>query len=183
MLPQVLQKQPSNLIITATGTSANPIIFQKSGVGANPLITAGVGVSTTMDGIILLSGADYVTFNGIDLMESPGNTTTTTQMEWGYALLKVDGTNGSQNNSIKNCVISLNKTNTDSKGIYSCESYYGINYYLTVTAFSGTNSANSYNGNTIQNCYIRHHIGGYSAATPYDFYDHYNQVGYETEEM
>ncbi len=179
MLPQVLQKQPANLIITATGTSANPIVFQKSGVGANPLITAGVGVSTTLDGMIILSGADYVTFNGIDLIESAGNTTTTTQMEWGYAILKVDGTNGSQNNSIKNCVISLNKTNTNSKGIYVANHTTASTTALTVTAFSGTNSQNMFNGNTIQNCYIGINIAGYSAATPFDLYDHYNQVGYE----
>src|SRR5258708_7244223 len=29
--------------LTATGTAANPIIFQKSGAGANPLITAYTG--------------------------------------------------------------------------------------------------------------------------------------------
>ena len=46
----------SNLIITATGTAANPIIFQKSGAGSDPLITAAPGVSTTLDGIIILQG-------------------------------------------------------------------------------------------------------------------------------
>lgn len=170
----------SNLIISATGTFANQITFQKSGVGANPLITAGVGVSTTLDGMILLSGADFVTFNGIDLMESVGNTTTTTQMEFGYALLKVDGTNGSQNNVIKNCVISLNKTNTNSKGIYVANHTTASTTTLTVTAFSGTNSQNMFNGNTIQNCYIGINIAGFAAVTPFDLYDHYNQVGYET---
>ena len=53
----------ANLIITAT--FANQIIFQKS--GANPVINAGVGVGST-DGIIKLSGSDYATFNGFDLM-------------------------------------------------------------------------------------------------------------------
>src|SRR3990172_5789534 len=42
----------ANLVITATGISSRPIIFQKSGGGANPLVTAGVGASTTVDGII-----------------------------------------------------------------------------------------------------------------------------------
>ena len=146
----------ANLIITATGTSSNPIVFQKSGSGANPLITAGVGVSTTLDGIIILSGSDYITFDGIDLQENVANTTTTTQMEWGYALLKVDGTNGSQSNTIKNCVITLNKTNTNTKGIYIANHTTASTTSLTVTAFSGTNSNNMINGNTIQNCYIRY---------------------------
>jgi hypothetical protein len=169
----------ANKIITASGTSANQIIFQKSGTGANPLITAGVGVSTTLDGIIILSGADYITFNGIDLTESSGNTTTTTQMEWGYALLKVSGTDGSQNNTIKNCVISLNKTNVNTKGIYAANHTTASTTTLTVTDFAGTNSGNKINGNTIWNCYNGIYVAGYSASTPYDLYDHYNQIGYE----
>lgn len=166
----------ANLIITATGTASNPIVFQKSGTGANPLITAGVGVGT-MDGIILFSGSDYVTFDGIDLQESSGNTTTTTQMEWGYALLKVDGTNGSQNITIKNCVIKLNKTNTNTKGIYVANHTTTSTSSLTVTAFSGTNSSNKFYSNTIENCYIGVNLAGYSDVTPFAFYDHFNQIG------
>ena len=169
-----------NLIITATGTSSNQIVFQKSGSGANPLIIAGVGTSTTLDGIITLSGSDYVTFNGIDLQENDDNTTTTTQMEWGYGLLKVDGTDGSQSNTIKNCVITLNRTNTNSTGIYLANHTASSTSSLTVTAFSGTNTNNMINGNTIQNCYTGIYAGGYADASPYDFYDHYNQIGYET---
>ncbi|MEO8211385.1 MAG: hypothetical protein ABI840_12570, partial [bacterium] len=59
----------SNLVIAFTinaPTAANQVIFQKSGAGANPLITAAPGVSVSFDGIIKLSGTDYITFNGID---------------------------------------------------------------------------------------------------------------------
>ena len=132
----------ANLIITATGTSSNPIVFQKSGSGTNPLITAGVGISTTLDGIIKFSGTDYITFDGIDLQENPANTTTTTMMEWGYALLKVDGTNGSRYVTIKNCNITLNKTNTASYGIYSANHTAASTSTLTVTDTSGSNSNN-----------------------------------------
>ena len=167
----------SNLVITATGTFANQIIFQKSGSGANPLITAGVGVGT-LDGIILLSGADYITFDGIDLLDPTTNTTTTTQMEWGYAFLKVDGTNGSQFNTIRNCTVTLQKINTASYGIYSANHTTAATTALTVTAFTGTNSANSFYSNTIQNCYSGIWMGGYADATiPYAYYDHYNQIG------
>ncbi|MGV8018072.1 MAG: hypothetical protein AB2L26_07780 [Ignavibacteria bacterium] len=131
----------SNLVITATGTASNPIVFQKSGSGANPLITAGVGTGS-MDGIILLSGVDYITFNAIDVSDALTNTTTTTQMEWGYALLKVDGTNGSQFNTIKNCTITLQKTNTSSVGIYSANHTTAATTALTVTDRLGSNSGN-----------------------------------------
>jgi hypothetical protein len=168
----------SNLIITATGTSANQIVFQKSGSGANPLITAGVGVSTSLDGIIILNGADYVTFNGIDLLDPATNTTSTTRMEWGYALLKVDATNGSQNNTIKNCSITLQKLNTTSYGIYAANHTTASTTALTVTAFTGTNSYNKYYSNSIQNCYSGIYVGGYAdAASPYAYYDHFNDLG------
>ena len=59
-------------LITATGASSDPIVFQKSGSGANPLITAfSPGVSTTVDYLIAIAGGDYITFDGIDLQENP----------------------------------------------------------------------------------------------------------------
>jgi len=100
-------------------------------------------------------------------------------MEWGYALLKVDGTNGSQSNTIKNCVITLNKTNTNTKGIYLANHTTASTTSLTVTAFSGTNSDNKINGNSIKNCYIGINVAGYNDVTPFLYYDHYNQIGYE----
>jgi len=167
----------SNVIITATGTSANQIIFQKSGSGANPKITAGVGTGT-MDGIIILSGSDYVTFDGIDLLDPTTNTTATTQMEWGYAMLKVDGTNGSQNNTIKNCTINLQKANTSSYGIYSNNHTTASTTALTVSTRAGANSNNKFYSNTIVNCYSGIYIGGYADGTsPYDYYDNGNDIG------
>ena len=56
---------PTAGAITATGTAANPIVFQKSGSGASPRITAGVGTTTNLDAIISLAGSDYVTFDGL----------------------------------------------------------------------------------------------------------------------
>ncbi len=74
--------------ILVSGTAANTIVFQKSGAGANPLITAALNGTGIYDGIIVLGGTDYITFDGISLQENSGNATDTTRMEWGYALLK-----------------------------------------------------------------------------------------------
>ncbi|HPM93106.1 MAG TPA: hypothetical protein PKZ74_09875, partial [Bacteroidales bacterium] len=106
-------------LVTASGTAGNQIIFQKSGAGANPLITAATPGTGTMDYIICLSGADYVTFDGINVQENAANTTSAMQMEWAYAVLKASVDNGSQNNTIKNCAISLNSDNTASYAVYS----------------------------------------------------------------
>ncbi len=132
-----------------------------------------------MDGIIKFSGVSYITFDGIDLSENPANTTATTRMEWGYALLKASADSGSQNITIKNCNITLNKANTSSVGIYSANHTITSTSALTITAFSGTNSNNKFFNNNISNCYIGISVAGYNDASPYAFYDHFNQIGKE----
>jgi hypothetical protein len=164
-------------ITTNTPTESNPLIFQKSGVGANPLITAHTGVSLTVDGIIVLDGVDYVTFDGIDVQENVANVTATAQMEWGYALVKSSATNGSQHNTIKNAVITLNKLNTASVGIYSANHTSLVNTGLTISNASGTNSFNRFYNNTVQNTYIGIAILGFASAAPFDFYDQSNEIG------
>lgn len=142
-----------NLVITATGTVGNPILFQKSGAGANPLITAGTGTSTTVDGIIKLSGTDFITFDGIDLQENAANTTSTTRMEWGYALVKSSATNGCQFVTIRNCAITLNRANTTSVGIYTGNHLPTSTTALTITATSGIHYRVNISANTISNVY------------------------------
>jgi hypothetical protein len=166
----------ANLLITATGTAANPIVFQKSGSGANPLITAGVGTSTTLDAVIELSGADYVTIDGIDVAESATNATATTQMEFGYALFRASVTNGSQFNIIRNCVVTLNKTNTNTIGIYGAPSTAASATAITATSAAGANSSNKVYGNVVTNALS----GIYFAAgtsTSIANYDQNNEIG------
>jgi hypothetical protein len=158
--------------------ASNQIVFQKSGSGADPLITAGVGTGN-FDAIIAFSGISYVTFNGIDLQENALNTTAVTEMEYGFALLKASGTQGSQNITIENCIITLNKANTNvTYGIYSNNGTTAApTTALTVTAISGANSNNKFYGNTITNCYDGIYLYGFASATPYAFYDQNNDIG------
>ncbi|MES2690305.1 MAG: hypothetical protein V4658_07870, partial [Bacteroidota bacterium] len=99
-------------LITASGTVSNPVVFRKSGTGINPRITAPTGTSNDLDGVIIISGGDYITFDGIDVQEKSGNTTAVTRMEWGYGILKANAADGSSNIIIRNCRITLNKLNT-----------------------------------------------------------------------
>lgn len=169
------------LIVTiplSPSSAAKPVVFQRSGAGANPLITAYTGTSTTVDGMFIINGADYITIDGIDLQESGANVTPTQQMEWGYALVKTGATNGSQYNTIKNCVVTLNKANTASVGIYTGNHTAVITTALTLTSFLGTNSYNKFYNNTVQNCFHGIDLNGYTtAAAPYDFYDQGNEIG------
>lgn len=89
----------STLVVNVSGTAANPLTFQKSGSGANPLIAAPVGTvtlsstSTTLDGIWAFNGSDYVTIDGIDLidnntMTAGANNSMPTFMEYGYGFFQ-----------------------------------------------------------------------------------------------
>lgn len=162
---------------TNPSSATRPLVFQKSGAGANPLITAFTGTSTTLDALFVLNGADYVTIDGIDLQENAANTTATTQMEFGYALLKTSVTNGCQYNTIKNCVVTLNKTNTATNAVYAANHTTAALTALTITSFAGTNSYNKFYNNTVQNSYVGYSLSGFASAAPFDFYDQRNEIG------
>lgn len=171
----------ANITFTnTTPNSTNTVTFQKSGAGANPLITAAAGTSTTVDGIIKFGGTDYVTFDGIDIIDPATNTTTTTKMEWGYAVLKASATDASQNIIIKNCVITLNThstTYTSTKGIYTGNHLTTSTTSLVITATSGAVSNCQFYSNTINTAYTGISLNGYSAPSPYTLFDQNNDVG------
>jgi hypothetical protein len=171
----------AQMVLTFTSnapSAANPLVIRKNGSGLNPQVTAfSPGVSTTVDGIFILSGCDYVTIDGIDLMENIANTTSTQLMEWGYALLKPSGVDGCQYNTVKNSSVTLSNTNTNSKGIYIGNHIVANTTGLIVTNISGTSSNNKFYNNSIQNAYMGYSFTGYGSAAPYDFYDQNNIIG------
>ncbi|MEI6749997.1 MAG: T9SS type A sorting domain-containing protein [Bacteroidota bacterium] len=129
-------------IITATGTLANPIVFQRSGNGANPLIKP-TGTAGTADAGIVIKGGDYITFDGIDVSINSGSA-----VEYGYYIINTTTTNGAQRNTIKNCTITLNRSNVNSRGVYQ---------FVTPNPTSAA-GANSYN--TYDNIFVRNSTGG-----------------------
>lgn len=130
--------------ITTTGTLANPIIFQKSGAG-NPLFLATGGTGTT-DAAFAINGADYITFDGININDNPLNTINTTKVEYGYHIKNISATDGAQNNTILNTVITLDRTNTASRGILQ-------SVPTAPSSATGANSNNSYKNLTVKNVY------------------------------
>jgi hypothetical protein len=164
-------------ITTLTGSASNPIVFQKSGAGINPLITGGTGVSLT-DAIIAIGGCDYITFDGINIKDKITNFSANQKMEWGYAILKNSTTNGSQNITIKNCTITLDKLYDYTKGIYSNNHTLANANQLAVTASTGTNSNLKIFSNTFTNCYTGIYLYGYNhTMAPYMYYDQNNEIG------
>ncbi|MES2689782.1 MAG: hypothetical protein V4658_05225, partial [Bacteroidota bacterium] len=112
----------SNILLTATGTATDSIVFRKTGTGNNPLITSMLGLTTTRDFIIGLEGADYIVFDRINLRDVTATTSTTEQMEWGYAFFVKSPADGSMHNTIRNCRIDMPaavRTSGGTVGIYS----------------------------------------------------------------
>jgi hypothetical protein len=169
-------------LITATGTATDAIIFRKNGIGSNPVITAAILlVSTNYDAVVKIAGGDYITFDGIDIVENTANTTNLT--DWGYALLKGSSSapvDGCQYVTIKNCNISLNKTNLASIGIYAGNHISTSTTTLT-TLTASTDAMNNckFFNNTISNVYGGISITGYNAASPFILYDANNEIGLE----
>ena len=167
---------PTAGAITATGTAANPVVFQKSGTGANPKITAGVGTATALDAIISLAGSDYVTFDGLDVADNAANTTATTKAEFGYALFRASASDGCQNNIIRNCVVTLDKTNAGTFGIYGATSTAASATAVAATSPAGANSNNKVYGNVVTNTLTGIYFAAGSATTVAN-YDQGNEIG------
>lgn len=176
--------------LTCSGVLGSTISFQKSGAGVNPLITAYAGGTGTpgtafQDGVWRLVGSDYITIDGIDITDP--NVANPSTMEFGYGLLKASSGDGCQYNTIKNCVITLNRVNNATGTAPAVDGSRGIDVVnaltaahtsiLTVTAASGTNSYNMFYGNTIQNCNIGISLIGYAASTPFTNADTNNDIG------
>ncbi len=136
--------------ITATGTSANTIVFQKSGAGSNPVIRP-AGTAETYDAGIIIQGGDYFTFNGIDIAIFAGSA-----VEFGYLVRNISPTNGAQHNTIINSKITLNRYNNSSKGIYQYRA-------ATASDVAGTNSYNVYRKVTVENSYMGIYLYGSSS--------------------
>ncbi|MDP4115645.1 MAG: LamG-like jellyroll fold domain-containing protein [Bacteroidota bacterium] len=148
----------------------------------NPLITAFTGgISYSTDGIFIIQGADYVTIDGIDLHENAANTTAPALMDWGYAIVKLSETDGSQNINIKNCTVTLAKLDAAggySTGIYSGNHTAASTTPLTITDAAGINSNIKINGCTLTGCYYPISINGFTTSST--FYDTGLEIGTTT---
>jgi hypothetical protein len=154
-------------LITRGGTSSSPIIFRKSGSGSNPVIIPNLGTGTR-DFVIGIEGADYITFDGINVQDAPAATTNAERMEYGYAIFMRDAAKGSQHITIQNSTISLSNIYTGSIGIYS------INQRADNTTAilpSDTNGSNSYIrilNDSILNSYRGISLNGANLEAGYD---------------
>jgi hypothetical protein len=172
-------------ITTLSSSITNTIVFRKDPTtsGANPLITAGIGTTTNLDGIIVIVGSDYVTFDGIDLAESAANADQTARMEFGYAMVKATANDACQNVTIKNCTITLNKyltetTSTTCYGIYSGNHLVSAIAAANPTAPAGALYNSQFFSNTITNVTHGIYINGYNSAGDFTLQNNNIEIGF-----
>lgn len=184
------------LVLTATGTSAMPVVFQKSGTGANPVIYStkkGIRHNTTTnesqypinDAFIKIVGGDYITFNGIDLRDTNTFNITATahnsNMEYGFYLVRNSATDGCKNITIKNCSISFASDTggnylESSVGIF--QSNHDINgNILTLTSVDGRSENILYDNISFEKMVSAIRMTGYNdPATSRSLHDQNNRI-------
>jgi len=146
-------------ILNASTTTARTIQIN----GNNNTVTAPVGTSAETDGIFILEGIDNLTIDGLNLQESPANTTAITKMEWGYALLRRNAIapfDGCQNVLIQNCSITLDRSNAASTGIYGNVHTATSTTLLAVNTAEGINKGLRFFKNMVENCYTGIYLNG-----------------------
>ncbi|MEI7726785.1 MAG: hypothetical protein WCK09_16870, partial [Bacteroidota bacterium] len=156
-----------------TGASAtNNIIIQ----GSSSTVTAYTpqASGTLNDAIFKIIGADFITIQNFTMQENAANTTTTVasnnMTEWGVALLYVSTTNGAQNNTIQNNTISLNRSYSNTFGIYSNVRHSATAPTTTadITLATGSNLGTKIYSNSISNVDYGIVFVGSSAAVAMD---------------
>lgn len=156
----------TSLQMTVSGTANAPIVFRKIGSGANPVIKPKPIGSNPSSGFTLL-GSDYITMDGIDI---DGRADSTWFINNGYLVISAGSNNGAQNNTIKNCTITLDsRAKTEyisSAGILQTT---GNNY---IGSAEGANSKNRYLNVNIYNCY-----NGITMQNNYDYLDSLAEIG------
>jgi hypothetical protein len=131
--------------LTASGTATGPIIFQKTTGTINPKIQ-GTGTGAT-DAALMLDGADYVQFIGIDVEDKAANTTANQQLEYGILLQ-----NAATYNTFTGATVTLNRANA--------------NRTNGVALLNGGNDQNQFISLTVQNCSYGYDLEG--TTTLYD---------------
>lgn len=141
---------------SAATTATNNVVI--GGTATTTLTASGALTAGALnDAIFKIIGSDYVTIQNFKMQENAANTTTaagTNNMtEWGVALLYATTTNGAQNITIQNNIISLNRTYQNTFGIYSNSTHSATapTTAASATTTAGGNSGLKVYGNNISN--------------------------------
>jgi Secretion system C-terminal sorting domain len=163
-----------NILVGATNpTAANPVIIEGNGNTITAFNPQTVG--NLNDGIFKLIGADYITIQNFIMQENALNVINTpaasnNMTEFGVAFLRVSVTDGAQNNTIQGNSLSLNRTYTNTFGIYSNarHSATAVTTTADITNVTGSNFGNKVYNNAINNVNYGVVFNGSSVAAQMD---------------
>lgn len=140
------------LTITATGSATAPVVIMWDGIGAKPVLNF-EGTSSAIDAGFLLKGSDYFTLEGLDIRNPSGN------LEFGIWLTNASATNGAHHNTIKNCIVTLDKLNP-----FQTEAIRVVPQ-ITASSFDGNSHHNKFLSNVVQNATIGYSFDGAISTT------------------
>ncbi|MBC7384306.1 MAG: T9SS type A sorting domain-containing protein [Bacteroidia bacterium] len=180
--------------LTIGSATLNPLLSSSNTVtivkaSGTVTLNAGVGTatpsSTVLDGLLKISGADFITIDGLTLTD--GNAANPATMEYGIGLFKLSLSDGAQNNTIQNCTINLKTINNASGTTPMIEGSVGIlminstaaaaTTVLTPTTAAGTNSNNKFYSNTINGGNYGMGLIGFAGVSPFTTCDQGTIVG------
>ncbi len=158
----------SNTVITLTSNETAPVggwSLTQTGTASFSLTLDGGGFTVTAptpqasgvlhDALIEILGGDYITIQNFVMRENNSNTTiaagTNNMTEWGVAVFYATATNGSQNISILNNNIDLDRTYQNTSAIYVNATHTStvVTTSATATGANGGNHNLVIRGNTI----------------------------------
>jgi hypothetical protein len=140
------------LIITASGTENGRIELVWNGQGAKPIANFSATAAAAEAGITL-SGADYVTIDGLDIRNADG------LLEHGILVTNASATNGAHYNVVRNCIITLNKENTNQTEAIR------VGPAIVAETLEGSTNHNKFYNNTILNTFIGYSFDGNNSNT------------------
>ncbi|MFZ4589991.1 MAG: BNR-repeat neuraminidase N-terminal domain-containing protein [Ignavibacteria bacterium] len=155
-------------------SSINTITFKKKSDLPGEVYVERRGTTGTTDYIIGINGADYFTFDSINVRQK--DSTTLGLVEFGYSLMNPTAYDGAQYNTIRNNTIALKWKTIAAIGI-SGQVSTSINPLTT----AGAISYNKIQNNIVSNCYTGVKFLGYaSPPLPYVTYNQNNDISGNT---
>jgi hypothetical protein len=147
--------------LTVSGTAAAPILFQEATPSAsladNPTITTAAAQGGAL---VLLNGADYVTFDGINVLYAG----TSLGRRFGYVVSNASATNGATYITIRNAAITLSRDIDRSTGLVQAnDALFGGE---SATSTAGANQHNSYYNLKFSNMQFGVNLSGTSTTYP-----------------
>jgi len=142
--------------ITASGDATNTIVIQ----GNSSVITASAAltVGALNDAVFKIIGGDFITIQNFTMQENGANAVNTppasnNMTEFGVAVFYATAIDGSQNITLKNNTISLNRVYANTFGIYinATHTATAMSVSATATGASGGNHNLAITGNAISN--------------------------------